>query len=181
MKLKSVFLFVALNCSFFYAHAEDHLLWLDQYELTSVQRETLSRWTIEEKFPNSFLHKTALAFQNWNQKQEVYIPEHTSQDIQDVIVWAEGLAFATYAARAGYTFDQAAYEQDCPNLAIYNFGYATETMYLNEDVLQKAISTTTFLIFAAADSSANFSQIYFEKAEEAGFSKYLTPNQIVSL
>lgn len=181
MITKSVLFSLCLWCSSLYAQTAVDLTWLTQYELTETQIETLTDWALEEKFPIDFLHKTALTFQKWNQRPTMYIPEHTPQDIIDVTNWAEGTAFLAYASRAGFLFDRAAYDRDCPNMALFNFGYATETVYLKTDVLQKALATTTAFIFAYAGSPDDFSRIYFERAEKAGFSQYLTPMLTASL
>jgi hypothetical protein len=71
-----------------------------------------------------------------DQRPSVYIPEHTALELRQVVIWAEGGAFNAFARYAGIDFDLQTYLNDCPNMAIFNFGRATATAHLSTDVLQ---------------------------------------------
>lgn len=155
--------------------------WMSQYELTEQQAQILQNWEAQGKYSDEFILKAAQTFERYNLRPQVYVPEHTPEDLVAVIDWAAGAAFAIFAHYAGYQFDGDSYDQDCPHRALYNFGYATETLHLKTDVLQRYFRTFDYLAWKYRTSPQDFSQIYWERAQQDGFSQYLTPIDTNSL
>ncbi len=117
--------------------------------------------------------------------QESYVPPYTMEVLQEVQNWAMGGAFSVHAENVGVEFDRTTYMQDCPNLALFNFGRATATQCLEVDVLNSYASAVWVLdnyyrksLSQDPEERVNFQEVYLEKAEEWGFSQYLIlPNQ----
>lgn len=149
--------------------------WMADFDLTEQQIQILESWVAQGKFGDDFILRSAQIFENYNNRPQVYIPEHTSQDIVAVTNWAAGSAYAAFAVKAGYNFDRETFEQDCPHRALYNFGYATERLYLKQDVLQKFFSTFNILAWLYRSTPDTFAQDYWERARSDGFEKYLSP------
>lgn len=112
--------------------------------------------------------------------QESYVPPYTMELLQDVKDWAMGGALAVHAENAGVEFDRAAYMEDCPSLALFNFGRATATQCLEVDVLNGYASGVWVLdnyyrksLSQDPEEVVDFQEMYLEKAWEWGFSQYI--------
>ena len=153
-----------------------------QFELTEKQRGLLER--LEKRgIKTDVLIRFAKSLERENREgpRQEYIPPPTPAQLEEVVHWAKGGAFAGAAARAGYRFDFEAYEEDCPNLALFNFGRATATQYLCQDVLSRALQVSTalrikrFSFSEKGESTPEFSDYFIEYAESEGFGAYLIP------
>lgn len=145
---------------------------LDNYDLTEQQREVILRLQ-ERGMDHETLHRFAQALERHNQAQDVYIPPHTPAELQAVVDWAAGGAFAAFASNAQIEFDGARYWEDCPNKALFNFGRATAREYLSQDVLTKAINVSTMLTHSYARDPENFPTFYREQIAKTPFAQYV--------
>lgn len=151
--------------------------WISSYDLTPTQIAILEKMSIEKKHTLEFLKGFAEAIEKYNKKknQEIYIPPHTQQNLDDVNDWGAGYAYAYFAKFAGYTFNVAEFEKDCPNWALFGFGYYTYTQYLKVDVLQKMNNKLTELAFLKNQNTDQFAEEFLKRAQKDGFDKYLSP------
>jgi len=108
---------------------------LDDYDLSDEHRALIQR-LIDRGIEDHLILKLIENIQRGNQRPIVYIPEHTALELQQVVIWAEGGAFNAFARYADVEFDLQSYLEDCPNMAIFNFGRATATAHLSTDVLR---------------------------------------------
>lgn len=144
------------------------------YELTESQLQLLDRLK-ERGFTEEQLRKAAETFEKSNRPQpEVYIPEHTWEELLLVTEWAKGGAYLGFAHDAGLEFDREAYLEDCPNVALFQFGKASGTEFLRSDVMTGYYNTAYMLgLLQAKLSKEEFRQRYLELIEQTPFAKYL--------
>jgi hypothetical protein len=107
------------------------------------------------------------------QRPPMYIPPHTTADLNALTVWAVGGAFASFASNAGVEFDRVAYLADCPNRALFNFALATGQTYLNQDVTIAYVNMVYRLTRDLSRSPATFHDRYLETIKETPFAKYV--------
>lgn len=172
MKQLSLFILNLLFCTLCFA-GDGH--WTDSYQLTDLQAQLLIRWENENKFDHEKLVSFAKAYEKHNLKPKPYVPEHTFAELQDVSRWAAGAAFSVFAEFAGYSFNNARYQEACPNKLLFNFGYATGTEYFRVDVLEQYISTFNSLQITYSMHPDTFPQKFIELARARGFDSYLSP------
>ncbi len=153
---------------------------LSSYQLTELQKNLLLTWEKENRFDEAKLLHFAQDFHNYNTRPQVYIPPHTSKDLQAVTEWAEGRAFAFFARYTPYIFNAEQYEDDCPYLSLFNFGVATEKAYLNRDVLEISLRTFATLSNLLHQSPEKFPEIYLKMVKAKGFGSYILENVEVS-
>ncbi len=170
MRLLHFYLVVVIGFSSISVFAVD----LSVFQLTELQKKLILSWEEEDRFDEPTLLKFAKNFHDYNTRPPVYIPPHNPEELQQVIEWADGRAFAFFAKFTIYKFDSERYENDCPNLALFNFGLATATTYLKRDVFETSFHTLNLLAYLRNQSPEKFSQVYFELAKQKGFDSYLS-------
>lgn len=111
----------------------------------------------------------------YRERPPMYIPPHTTKDLTILNSWAVGGAFSVFARQAGVTFDTARYWDDCPNKALFNFGLATATQYLNVDVTTSYTNMVYALGLALNRSPQTFHDEYMKQIAQTPFQKYLIP------
>jgi hypothetical protein len=170
LKIPSFFV-ALLFCSLCFATAAH---WTSGFQLTETQVQLLLRWENEQKFDQEKLVSFAKSFEKHNLKPKPYVPEHTYWELVEVANWASGAAFSVFAQFAGYTFDDIAFNDACPNKLLFNFGYATGKEYFRVDVLEQYISTFNSLQMTYAVHPETFAQKYLELAKARGFDIYIS-------
>lgn len=124
------------------------------------------------------------AWSSYTPKCVGYAPDHTWEQLNAVIRWSAGDAFAIYAARAGFRFDYESYQDDVPHRALYNFGRATGTTCLPNPTtlgyeqmmvaLSVYYSKTLDQQGKAPVDNLIFRENYLRLAESWGFLDYLS-------
>lgn len=151
--------------------------WIDQFDLTETQISILHKFEKMGKFSDEQLLQFAKIYEKENRKKPVYIPPHTFQDLIDVMDWAEGSSFASFAQFTSYQFDNDKYNAACPNRALFNFGMATGTSYLQMDVLMSAMRTFGNLQFMLSHHPESFEENFLKLVRERKFDIYLSPKE----
>lgn len=112
--------------------------------------------------------------------EEAYVPPYTLDLLQEINLWGFGGALSVHARNAGVEFDSQSFMEDCPNLAVFNFGRATATSCLEVDILNGYASGVWVLdnywrksLDEEAREPVNFQEVYLEKAEEWGLLQYV--------
>lgn len=152
---------------------------LTPYRLTPSQIETIRKFEAKG-YDDDFIRRLAEAMQKHNEQNRdpVYIPPHTPEDIRAVTDWAGIGPFYDLVQHTRYEFDLKRYQEDCPSWALFNFGRATGTQYLKADVLNKAINSAYALHRAyALDPSAgktDFQTTFDRLADHYGARPYLS-------
>ncbi len=130
---------------------------------------------------DAYLFKMAKGFHLYNttgssteEEEGEYIPPHTEEELRQVLQWAKGGGFSAFLSYTNLKFDYKAYQDDCPNWAIFNFGRATGTEFIKVDLLLGAINISSELQHYYAKDKENFEEVFIEIAEREGFSKYLS-------
>jgi hypothetical protein len=145
-----------------------------KYDLTPEQRalyERLEAKGVDEAAIVKLLEKLS----SHNGDSETYIPAHTTALLLAINTWAAGAAYAAFAKEAGQRFDMEAYQADCPNREVFNFGFATGQRYFNVDVTTAYINTFYALNMIHYHSPETFARRYLEMIQESPFAKYLLP------
>lgn len=109
-------------------------------------------------------------------------PDHNIEDLIDVSNWAVGGAYANYAKRAGFVFDNEAYMNDNPHPSLFGFGFGTGTNCLDIDVMDHCLSVMFVLsrfyakvLDPKTETEESFSQFFFRMAKDSGMDHYLSP------
>ena len=146
---------------------------ISHYELNEEQIKILRMMESKGK-DEVFLKKFANAMSNRNKRKKEYVPPHTRAVLEAVADWAQGGAFAYYAEQAGYKFLFEKYDSDCPDKAVFGFGYATAKKYFVIDVIGKASKLISSMGIANGRlSEKEFAVKYWQRAVSLGFDKYL--------
>lgn len=162
---------------FFFVLSVHAALDFSEYDLNSNQVRLLQKMEASGKYTEEYILELAermhIARTQGPQEPQVYIPPHTDIELEEVVEWARGGAFAAFASYANMKFLADDYRADCPNMALFNFGRATGTEYLKRDVLKEALNMSHFLQVNFSRDKENFPQFFLEQARKFGFSKYL--------
>lgn len=103
-------------------------------------------------------------------------PPHTEEEKYTLTEWAVGGAFKSFAKKAGMKFDFKTYRNDCPNWALFGYGFVMGPSCLDGiDVTKFYVSYTYVFDKLYAQDKEKFLKYYFEKANDLGFLKYLSP------
>lgn len=147
---------------------------LSHYTLTETQINLLYRFE-EKGYSDDKLEEFASKFHSYNIRtsRDQYIPPHTPELLDRVTQWAKGGAIYSFVSYTSYTMDIEAYQADCPDWAVFNFGKATGAEYLKRDILHGVINTNAQLQFLYAKDKENFEAAFIEVAKSEGFFKYL--------
>ncbi len=149
--------------------------WLDNYTLSATQIRILTNWAQKGTFSDEELIALAQKFHENNLKPKPYVPPYTFAELNEVMHWAQGGAFATFAQFAGFSFDNKAYNADCPNRVLFNFGMATGTTYFSIDVMMLTSQTFGSLQIMYSHNPATFPEKFLQLATARGFDIYLEP------
>lgn len=167
-------IFAVLTVLSFHTYAKVDL---SSFELTPEQIRSIRKIEATGKRSEQWLLDFAATIEHSNIQRrnhhDMYIPPFTQQLIFDIQNWAVGGSFSSYANEAGVTFDGDAYNKDCPDWAVFNFGRATGTKYLKADVLQLFFGESYLLGQSYAQNPENFKKVYLEEAKRRGFDIYI--------
>lgn len=151
----------------------------NQFELKPHQMRLLLKLEAKGK-DDAYLFKMAKGFHLYNttgsstvEEEGEYIPPHTAEELIQVRHWAKGGGFSAFLSYTDLKFDYKAYQDDCPNWAIFNFGRATATEFIKVDLLLGAINISSELQYHYAKDPSNFEEVFIKIAEREGFTKYL--------
>lgn len=147
---------------------------LSKYTLTETQINLLYRFE-EKGYSDEKLEEFASKFHSYNLRtsRDQYIPPHTPKLLDEITHWAKGGAFYSFVGYTSYTMDIEAYQNDCPDWAVFNFGKATGTQYLKRDILLGVINVNAHLQYLYAKDKDSFEEKFIEVAKSEGFFKYL--------
>lgn len=149
--------------------------WLENYTLSATQIRILTNWAEKGTFSDEKLIALAQKLHENNLKPKPYVPPHTFAELNEVMHWAQGGAFATFAQFAGFSFDNKDYNADCPNRVLFNFGMATGTTYLQLDVMMLTGQTFGSLQMMYSHHPDTFPEKFLQLATSRGFDIYLEP------
>ena len=107
-------------------------------------------------------------------------PDHDIEDLFSISRWAAGGAFANYAERAGFVFDNETYMNDNPYPALFHFGFKTGMDCLDIDVINHCLSVMTalnrFYVGSLEDGDEeSFNRFFLEMARKLEMDQYLLP------
>ncbi len=111
------------------------------------------------------------------------IPSHTDEDLYAISRWATGLAYANYAERAGFVFNNETYNEDNPYPELSRIGfYAHISCFKYFDILSECFSKMWELNYfyrkslgSGIESGESFSEVFLRMARESGIDQYLSP------
>ena len=108
-------------------------------------------------------------------------PPHTREDLDAVSRWAVGAAYANYAKRVGFVFNNETYMNDNPHKDLFIFGFGS-THCLEIDIINQCLSVMSALsnlyiehLGSETEPDKAFSEVFLKMAEDSGMSKYLSP------
>ncbi len=152
---------------------------LSGYSLKENQIKILRDFEAKGKYSEDWLYQLAEAMHNNNrreaQRQNMYIPSYTQDELEATLAWARGGAFSAYADFAGFSFDGESYRADCPNVALFRFGRASGTEFIPVDVMRDATNTAYHLQQLYIKDKENFGVSFMELAKKYGMARYLKP------
>jgi predicted ATPase with chaperone activity len=154
---------------------------LTAFKLTLKQIAIIRDLEAKGHLSDEVLLKLAYASQKHNEKKEVYVPEHTNEQLELVQKWAVGGVFQRYANQVGVHFDDETYlksypiyKNGQPFMAIFNFGFITGAEYFEIDIIIAAISVESVLSHSSYTMSASdFKDYYLSLAETYDMKKFL--------
>ncbi|MFT6071063.1 MAG: hypothetical protein ACJAT2_002704 [Bacteriovoracaceae bacterium] len=153
---------------------------LSPFELKPHQISLLLKLEAKGK-DDAYLLKMAKGFHLYNttgsstvEEEGEYIPPHTADELEEVVHWAKGGGFSAFLSYTNLKMDYKAYQEDCPNWAIFNFGRATGTEFIKVDVLLGAINISSELQYLYAKDPLKFEVAFLKVANREGFDQYFS-------